>query len=346
MMRFNNAVGNPPYQKVLEKGSKNYMAPIYPDFMELAYTIAARAVLITPARFLFNAGATRKTWNRKMLNDKHLRVIHYEQDSAGVFGNTDIKGGVAVTYRDEGTIGDVIGFFTPFETLGDIVRKVDYNAGSLSDIIYSYSRYRFNEALHDENPSARARLSDSGAYTLKSNTFDNLPDIFTTDAPAEPYIRVYGRTKASGRVYRYVKESYIKTSGNFKQWKIASPVSNGGDGIGGKAISVIGKAVVVGPNTAHTQTFLSIGAFDSKKEADNCLKYAKTKFARAMIATLKVTQSNAKPTWKYVPLQDFTEQSDIDWTKTVYEIDKQLYEKYNLNEEEIAFIESKIKPMD
>jgi type II restriction enzyme len=94
-----------------------------------------------------------------------------------------------------------------------------------------------------------------------------------------------------------------------------------------------------------TETFISIGETDSKSEAEATLKYVKTKFVRTMLGVLKVTQNNAKPTWKYVPLQDFTSKSDIDWTKSVYEIDLQLYKKYSLSKEEKDFIETHVKEM-
>ena len=82
------------------------------------------------------------------------------------------------------------------------------------------------------------------------------------------------------------------------------------------------------------------------KELENCLKYIKTKFARAMLNVLKVDQHNEKDTWKKVPLQDFTAQSDIDWTKSVADIDRQLYQKYGLTQQEIDFIETKVKEMN
>ena len=72
----------------------------------------------------------------------------------------------------------------------------------------------------------------------------------------------------------------------------------------------------------------------------------KSKFARAMLGVLKVTQDNPASTWKYVPLQDFTASSDIDWSKPIAEVDQQLYAKYGLDSEEIAFIEAKVKPME
>ncbi len=76
------------------------------------------------------------------------------------------------------------------------------------------------------------------------------------------------------------------------------------------------------------------------------MKYVKSKFARAMLGVLKVTQHNPRSTWKFVPAQDFTSGSDIDWTKTIPEIDAQLYAKYDLDSEEIAFIEAKVKAME
>lgn len=97
----------------------------------------------------------------------------------------------------------------------------------------------------------------------------------------------------------------------------------------------------------HTETFISFGKFDNIIEASNLNKYVKTKFARIMLGSKKVTQGNKTPKiWSNVPLQDFTNNSDIDWSKSIPEIDKQLYAKYGLSEEEINFIEQNVKPME
>lgn len=93
-MKFDYVIGNPPYQETLQNTSDK---PIYNDFMDASYQISDKVELITPARFLFNAGKTAKVWNEKMLNDVHLKVLYYEPDSSKVFSNTDIKGGVAIT---------------------------------------------------------------------------------------------------------------------------------------------------------------------------------------------------------------------------------------------------------
>lgn len=90
---------------------------------------------------------------------------------------------------------------------------------------------------------------------------------------------------------------------------------------------------------------ISIGAFETLNEAENLTKYIKTRFARVALGILKVTQDITPSKWKYVPLQDFTPASDIDWSKSVSEIDLQLYAKYGLDETEIEFIESHVKEM-
>ena len=131
-----------------------------------------------------------------------------------------------------------------------------------------------------------------------------------------------------------------------KKYKIAIPKSNGSGAIG-KVIPtpLIGEPVLLSPYNGFTQSFISMGAFDSCEEAQAIFKYVKSKFARALLGILKATQDNNKDTWEFVPLQDFTENSDIKWDKSIAEIDQQLYAKYGLTEEEIDFIEKMIKPM-
>lgn len=99
------------------------------------------------------------------------------------------------------------------------------------------------------------------------------------------------------------------------------------------------------PLIGNTQTFISFGRFDTRYEAEAMLKYLKTKFCRTLLGTLKITQGNNKETWTNVPIQDFTENSDIDWSQSIPEIDQQLYKKYNLSKDEIDFIEEKVQEM-
>ena len=122
----------------------------------------------------------------------------------------------------------------------------------------------------------------------------------------------------------------------FNSWS-----SNGSGALG----EVLSTPLIGQPLIGHTQTFISIGKFENESEAKAAFKYIKSKFARALLGILKITQHNPPDKWKYVPLQDFTEHSDIDWTKSVAEIDKQLYAKYGLDETEINFIETHVKEM-
>lgn len=116
-----------------------------------------------------------------------------------------------------------------------------------------------------------------------------------------------------------------------------------GSGNFGESIS---QPLVGSPGMSSTPTFLRVGMFKTELEAEYCAKYLKTKFARAMLGIKKVTQDNAVPVWEKVPLQDFTEKSDIDWLKSISEIDQQLYKKYGLSIEEIVFIEEKVQTMN
>lgn len=119
------------------------------------------------------------------------------------------------------------------------------------------------------------------------------------------------------------------------------PKSNGSGAIG----EVLSTPLIGEPLIGYTQTFISIGAFTNVYEAQNAFKYIKGKFSRAMLGILKITQDNNKETWRMVPIQDFTTTSDIDWSKSIAEIDRQLYAKYGLDENEINFIETKVKEM-
>lgn len=129
--KFDVVIGNPPYQEETA-GTSSSDKPIYNMFMDEAYKIGNIVELITPGRFLFNAGATPSAWNRKMLSDPHLKVLYYQTNSEQVFSNTDIKGGVAVTYRDMNKNFGEIGTFTIFKELNSI-RQIARN--KLNDLL-------------------------------------------------------------------------------------------------------------------------------------------------------------------------------------------------------------------
>lgn len=123
-MKFDYCIGNPPYQDNTIGDNESYAPPVYDKFIDAAYTIADKVELIHPARFLFNAGSTPKAWNKKMLSNKHFKILHCEQSSKVVFPGTDIKGGVAISYYDTKKDFGEIGTFTVFNELNSIMKKV------------------------------------------------------------------------------------------------------------------------------------------------------------------------------------------------------------------------------
>ena len=312
--------------------------------MDGAYSVGKKVELITPARFLSNAGRTPKEWNERMLSDEHLKVIAYEVDSSKFFANTDIKGGVAITYRDADAKLGPIGVFIPIGELKSILSRVIHRKdfSPLSDVVYGRSAFRLTNALHEEHPEAWKKLSEGNLYAMSTNIFDLLPEFFHVEKPDNKfeYIQIFGRQN-NERTYRYIRADYVNQGCNLYDWKIFVPKANGSGTLG----EVLTTPVVGQPVVGHTETFMSIGKFSAQDEAEAALKYIKTKFARVLLGILKVTQHNPPTVWKYVPLQDFTANSDIDWTATIAEIDRQLYAKYGLSDEEIAFIERRVKEM-
>ena len=336
IMKFDFCIGNPPYQET--RGNSNKMVPIYNNFIDAAINISKAMELITPARFLFNGGITPKEWNKRMLDDNHLMVLDYKADSKSVFPNTDIKGGVAILYRDESKSGEPISVFTPFEELNAVLKKVNAtNPQSLSDIIYTETKYNTDTLYHDY-PDAKE--ATHGSRQIGSNQYLKIQAF--SNEPKENHIQLL--VIANGkRDFKYLPHKYVELNHpTYNKWKVIVPGANGSGAIG----EVLSTPLIGTPLIGYSLSFIGIGAFDNESEALNCLKYVKTKFARAMLGVLKTTQNGRRETWKYVPIQDFTENSDIDWSKPIKEIDQQLYKKYGLTKEEVDFIEEKVKEMD
>ena len=338
-MKFDFVIGNPPYQEETEGTSDK---PVYNCFMDAAYSISDKVELITPARFLFDAGKTPKAWNEKMLNDTHFKVLCYEQDSSKVFRNTDIKGGVAISFRDGGKDFGAIGAFSSFEELNSILTKVKPLLGqkTLDDIIIQQNRWNL-EVLYEDHPEYKNRIGSNGTEKRLTTPIFSSLEIFKDNKDNDTDLAILGLVK-NKRFYRYIEKKYIENKHeNLYCYKVIIPASNGSGAIG----EVLSTPLVGEPLVGYTQSFIGIGAFETKSEAVACLKYVKSKFARTMLGILKITQHNHKGTWKYVPLQDFTPSSDIDWSKSIHEIDLQLYRKYGLSVEEIEFIETHVKEM-
>ena len=281
-----------------------------------------------------------------MLADPHFKVTFYQQKSDAVFANTDIMGGVAISYRDASKDFGAIGAFSTFPELNEIMRKVVHqdNFATIDDIIVQQNRWLLDE-LYKDHPEAKAKIGSKGTERRLTTPIFTSLSVFH-DEPTENDYKIIGLTN-NKRVYKYVSKKYIDDNhDNLFKYKVIVPASNGSGAIGViQSTPLIGEPLVGDPLVGFTQSFIGFGAFETEEEAHAACKYIKTKFARTLLGTLKVTQHNHKGTWRHVPLQDFTPTSDIDWSKSIPEIDQQLYAKYGLDESEIAFIESHVKEM-
>lgn len=360
-MKFDAVVGNPPYQDSVSVN--NRQGAIYHYFYDIAGQLSERYSLISPARFLFNAGLTPKDWNKKMLNDKHFKVVRYESDATTIFPNTEIKGGVVISYRDQNLDFGAIVNFVPDEKLRTIVSHfIQDEKHNFSSIMFGgRSDLKFNDVFLKDYPqsiddrlnaiqkehSNVKKLGPNEEYELKSPTLDILSYAFVDKEPINPleYYKILGLVNST-RVWRWIPKKYMvpryPDNNNLDGFKVFIPKASGNGQFGEK----LSKTVVAEPNASATPTFISIGNFETESEAFNAEKYISTKFARTLLSVLKITQDIVPAKWAYVPLQDFTNNSDIDWSKSISEIDQQLYAKYGLSKEEIDYIEENVKSMD
>ena len=346
MIKFEAVVGNPPYQEDTS-GDSTGTNPIYHYFVDISQKLSSLNVIITPARFLFNAGKTPKAWNKRMLEDKHFKVAFYKQNPEKVFEGIPITGGVAISCWNKNEVYQPIGTFIPYEELQTIIAKVKQaeDFSSITNIIYVHSKFDL-EKIYSVNSFYKNLVGSEGRdRRVRANAFEVF-NFFTETPQKSTDIRVLGLYQ-NKRTYRYVNEQYLENCEWINKYKVFVPESNGASGmLGDEAARIISRPAMGVPNDGVTQTFIVVGAFDTQVEADNLHKYILSKFCRLLLGSLKATQRNNSSTWANIPLQDFTANSDIDWSKSIPEIDQQLYAKYGLTTEEISFVESMIKPME
>lgn len=365
-MKFDFVIGNPPYQE--SRTTNNKAEAIYPFFYDSAVAISKKSLLISPARFLFNAGLTAKDWNKKMLSSEHVKVAAYYNNSADVFANTNINGGVAIVYLDKTKTYNPIGEFIPNDGLRKIAShfKKDEENNMSSIMFGGRSDLKFNEAFLKDFPDTKeyilkslqskhpeiSELGPNEEYEIKSSSFERTPYAFFEEKPADgQFYKILGLENGK-RIWKWVNKKYLSPrypdNNNIDYYKVLIAQADGAAGTIGKPVParIIGKTVIAEPGMSSIPSFISIGKFTTKEEALNAEKYIKTKLVRALFGILKVTQHVTPAKWAYVPIQDFTSSSDIDWTKSVSDINFQLCQKYKLTQEDIKFIDDHVTEME
>lgn len=330
-MEFDAIVGNPPYNVNDGGGGQGASAsPIYNYFIETAKKINPLFVsMICPSKWFFG-GKGLDAFRENMLSDEYICYIHDYLDANDCFPSVAIAGGVCYFLWDKNYKGDC-----------NITSTID---GSTTSSI---------RPLKEKNCDVFIRYTE-GIAILKSvrkyleKSFSDLVSI------RNPYnFATNFRGKKSGAIKCYNSESFgfveeediIGDKTLLNEYKVFVSYANG-NAIKKIPYSVISVPFLGKPKEICTDTYLQIGPLKNVNEGRNICLYMKTKFFRFLVCLKKGSPVASKSVYQFVPLQDFTTSSDIDWSKSVPEIDLQLYKKYNLSPEEISFIEKMIKPME
>ena len=341
-MKFNAVVGNPPYQLVGGSGGTND-SPIYQYFCQVAKKITPQYIsLIIPSRW-FAAGRDNLLgdFRKQMLNDGNVRKLVTFDDSKVLFSNVEIKGGCCYYIEDLNYKGDCE--YTLVESESIQTERISLNA---FDVLIRHPRLakivkKIMDIIKDATCVDSIISSDTpfGIPTKPTNNaktqFTLTPHKIDDNSVALYYVEDLKRCIA------YVDRHSIKKNyQDIDKPKAFIPEAGGS----GNDTKVLGNPEYAPANSVCSQSYL-YAAFSSDEEAINFTKYIRTRFLRVLVSAKKITQHATNRVYSYVPLQDFTNQSNIDWNKSIHEIDQQLYAKYNLSEDEIEFIEKMIKPM-
>lgn len=328
-------VGNPPYQEMDGGGTGSSAVPVYNSFVSCSQSINPDFIsMIMPAKW-YSGGRGLDEFRQNMLNDTRISKLVDFADSRDVFPTVDIAGGICYflwdsNHDDECTVINIA------------------NRKSIQEKRYlnAFNTFIRNSKIIDiikkaipqtSSPSLAQKVYSRKPFGLRS---------FDKGFPAKPgrNIRLFGSDGIS-----YLAETDVPQNVELApKWKVimskASAEHAGQTDKEGRK-RIVSRLEVLEPGTICTESYLLLDVFDTEEEARNLHKYMRTQFVRFLIGAILLTQNIVRDKFRFVPLQDFTAGSDIDWTKTVEEIDAQLYAKYNLSDEEIALIESMIKPM-
>ncbi len=323
-MKFDVIIGNPPYQ--LGTGSQSQATPLYDKFITQAIKLNPRYLtMIVPARW-YSGGMGLKDFRKSMLEDKRLSKLHDFPETKDVFPGLNIRGGICYFLWDKEYNGECEIFnhtndgkevisskrplleadtevFVRYNKAIDILRKVRKDSfNSFKDIVSSQKPFGFPTNYSDYKKTASDKFNIE-LYKFRGNGFVS-------------------------------KDQIEKGSEFVDKYKIFVPkASPGGDYY---PHQVIGKPLIVGKDTCCSETYVMVGPFRTKAEAENVASYMKTSFFRFMVLLVKNTQDVLRGVYTLVPMQDFSEE----WT------DEKLYKKYKITRDEIAFINSLIRPLD
>ena len=322
-MKFDVIIGNPPYQ--LSTGGSGVQAtPLYNKFVEQAKKLNPRFLtMIIPARW-YSGGFGLDSFRNEMLTDNKITHIIDYPEASDAFSGVQIKGGVMYFLWNRNYHGDVIVATMKKDRIISTEKRPLLEHGNNTFIRYNEAIEILRKIWKFEESTMEKLVSSQKPFGL-STTYKGKPT-----KSEEENILVYG-SKGLG----YSSSSEISTNIDLiDKYKVFIP--RAGSGSDKFPHSILGRPFIPEMYSACTETYVVIGSFDSHKKCLNVCTYIETKFFRFLVMLMKPTQDALRKVYSFVPIQDFNES----WT------DEKLYQKYNLTDEEIAFIESMIRPMD
>ena len=325
LVDFDVIVGNPPYQEDMVDASGKRTAnirPLYQHFVRNAIKLnPGRIVMITPSRW-FSGGKGLDEFRAEMLADRRIKRLVDYPDATQVFPGVQIKGGVSYFVWDRGYSGDC-DFTTRKTGLTDVTVCRDLREGQGVLVRDARSLMIIEKALVDdpERLSDLVSKNDPFGQSIKTNYR------FAQDAPFRDSIPlVYGDHIG------YVRRDQIERNHDWiGKYKVLIPMASDGSGSG--PYTVLGQPIALAPGSVCTQTYLVAGTFDTPQETENYANYLCTKLVRFLVLQRKSTQHVKPDKFLFVPKLDFTRR----WT------DEQLYDRFGLDEDERAYVESTIK---
>lgn len=341
-MKFDVVISNPPYQDSNGSGNGGGGTPLYDKFVLNAFEMDVRFIsFITPARWYTNNSKVQSLREKLLTSNKITKLYDYPNAKA-LFSGVDIMGGLCYYLIDKNYNGDCKVIEHDFD--GNILTKSVRPLHEIPNAFIRDSRalsvLRKVGVTNSSFRSFRNLISDYNIFGLRSYTRGNTPC-----KDAHNNIKLYYTgNECRGGGSGYISAGYIPKEHHLigKHKVFINSVS---DNMLSFPFKVLYKAFYGEPNSICTESYLTI-VVSSEDEANKIINYLATKFVRFLVQQKKTSQTAYKEVYTFVPQQDFTSKSDIDWSKPIPDINKQLYNKYNLTQEEIAYIENTILPID
>lgn len=329
-MKFDAIIGNPPYNK-LDGGSGVSAVALYPKFVEVAKQINPQYIsMIMPAKW-YNGGRGLDSFRETMLHDKKIKSLYDFVDPHDCFPSVDVAGGVCYFLRDR-----------EYDNLCNFVSCTkESKKASIRNLAEYNVLIRFDEDL-DIIKKVQATASDY----LISKVYPQKP--FGLRTYVKPLPKGDITLRYNGGIGKYKRTEVSRNKELIDKWKVITScltAEHAGETDRNGQKKILSTLEILEPGAICTETYMLLSVFDTKEESVNMFNYMKTKFVRELISMITSTQHLSQNNFRFVPLQDFTKDSDIDWSKSIKEIDNQLYAKYGLTEE-IQFIDSMIKSME